>query len=130
MSLWQDVRFGARVLVKDKWFTLAAATALALGIGANSLVFTMVNAVLIRSLPFRNPDRVVSVLSRDARNRNQGVSFLDFQDYASQARSFSHVGLIYSAAFSVSGSAHPRCPRDGCRADRGRPHSGARGVGG
>ena len=55
MNLWQDVRFGARLLVKDRWFTLAAATALALGIGANAAVFTFVNAALLRGLPFHDP---------------------------------------------------------------------------
>jgi hypothetical protein len=48
MMLWQDVRFAARLLIKDRWFTLAAATALALGIGANAAVFTFVNAALLR----------------------------------------------------------------------------------
>ena len=61
MNLWQDVRFGARLLVKDRWFTLAAATALALGIGANAAVFTFVNAVILRSLPFHEPDHAAPV---------------------------------------------------------------------
>jgi hypothetical protein len=61
MSLWQDVRFGLRMLVKDRWFTLAAATALALGIGVNAMVFTLVNAVLVRNLPFRDPTRIMAV---------------------------------------------------------------------
>src|SRR5213594_4057596 len=52
MGLWQDVRFAARLLVKDKWFTLVAVIALALGIGVNNTVFTFVNAVLIRALAF------------------------------------------------------------------------------
>ena len=55
MSLWQDLRFAVRMLVKDRWFTLAAASALALGIGANATVFTLVNAVLLRGLPFDKP---------------------------------------------------------------------------
>src|SRR5229473_842998 len=54
MSPWQDIRFGLKMLVKDRWFTLAAATALALGIGVNAMVFTLVNAVLVRNLPFRD----------------------------------------------------------------------------
>ena len=57
MGLWQDARFAVRLLVKDKWFTLVAAVALALGIGVNNTVFTFVNAVLIRGLPFNDPDR-------------------------------------------------------------------------
>ena len=50
IDLWHDIRFAGRLLIKDRWFTLAAATALALGIGANAAVFTFVNAVLMLSL--------------------------------------------------------------------------------
>ena len=57
MSLLQDLRYAARLLLKDRWFTLIAATALALGMGTNAAVFTFVNAVLLRGLPFENPDR-------------------------------------------------------------------------
>ena len=50
MDLWQDIKFGVRLLAKARWFTLAAGTALALGIGTNTTVFTLVNAVLFRGL--------------------------------------------------------------------------------
>ena len=72
MMLWQDVRFAARLLVKDRWFTLAAATALALGIGANAAVFTFVNAVLLRGLPFDNPDKIISLGVMNARGQRNG----------------------------------------------------------
>ena len=61
MSLWQDLRFAVRVLVKDKWFTLVAAVALALGIAANNAVFTFVNAVLIRGIPFKDAPRIMAL---------------------------------------------------------------------
>jgi hypothetical protein len=102
MSLWQDVRFGARALVKDRWVTLAAATALALGIGANSMVFTLVNAVLLRGLPFHDPDRIMAVGMRDARGRQLGVSLPDFEDWKRASRTFSGLVGIYGAAFNVS----------------------------
>ena len=73
MGLWQDLQFAVRLLIKDKWFTLVAAIALALGIGVNATVFTFVNAVLIRGLPFNEPDRIMALSSRDAvRDRNMG----------------------------------------------------------
>src|SRR3954453_1882239 len=97
MSFLQDLRFAFRLLVKDRWFTAVAVLALALGIGVNATVFTFVNAVLIRGLPFDNPDRIMSLGTRDARARDRGLSYLEFQDWRDGNRAFSGV-----AAFSVS----------------------------
>ncbi len=89
MGLWEDVRFAGRLLLKDKWFTLVAAVALALGIGVNATVFTFVNAVLIRGVPMPDSDRVMAMGSTDrVRNRNMGVSYLDFRDWRESARTF------------------------------------------
>ena len=77
MTLWQDLRYATRLLVKDRWFTAVAAAALALGIGVNATVFTIVNAVLIRGLPFSDPDRIISVGGIDARGRPTGISRLE-----------------------------------------------------
>ena len=90
-DLWQDVRFATRLLIKDRWFTLAATTALALGIGANAAVFTFVNAVLVRGLPFHEADRIVTVWTEDDRGRRMNTSELDYEDWRSQARSFSEL---------------------------------------
>src|SRR5436189_138503 len=76
MALWQDVRYAVRLLIKDRWFTAVAALALALGIGANAAVFTFVNAVLLRGLPFDDPDRIVSIGSLDGRGRSIKVNSL------------------------------------------------------
>ena len=67
MTILQDLRFALRLLVKDRWFTTVAVLALALGIGVNATVFTFVNAVLIRGLPFDDPDRIMSIGVRDGR---------------------------------------------------------------
>src|SRR5258706_4708391 len=62
-ALLQDLRLAGRRLIRDRWFSAAAITALALGIGANSAVFTIVNAILLRSLPIDRPDRVMTLES-------------------------------------------------------------------
>ncbi|MEY4093744.1 MAG: hypothetical protein RLZZ53_943 [Acidobacteriota bacterium] len=72
MGLWEDLRFAGRLLLKDKWFSLVAAIALALGIGVNATVFTFVNAVLIRGLPIADPDRTMAIDSYN-RVRNNGL---------------------------------------------------------
>src|SRR5436309_9265563 len=88
MTLWQDLRFAVRLLLKDRWFTAVAAITLALGIGANTTVFTLVNAVLIRSLPFDDADRITALGTQDLRNRDRAVSYLDYQDCRDATKAF------------------------------------------
>ena len=107
MTLWQDLRYAARLLVKDRWFTAVAATALALGIGVNATMFTIVNAVLIRGLPFTNPERIISVGMLDARARPAGVSRLDFQDWREGSRAFSGLTLFLLSTINVSDEGRP-----------------------
>ncbi len=102
MALWQDIRYAARLLIKDRWFTLVAATALALGIGVNATVFTFVNAVLLRGLPFENPDRIMWVGTRDAKNQERGLSIADFEDWRSRVTLLDHLVLWAGFAFNVS----------------------------
>ena len=102
IDLWQDVRFAARVLIKDRWFTLAAVTALALGIGANVAVFTFVNAVLMRGLPFHEPDRIVALWTEDDRARRLSTSELDYEDWRAEARSFSELAATLSSTMNIS----------------------------
>src|SRR3954451_20260678 len=107
VSLWQDLRLAVRLLVKDKWFTAVAALALALGIGVNTTVFTFANAVVLRGLPFTDPDSIVSISMTDARGRFLGVSRLDFLDWRDGARSFSHLATLMGASLNVSEQGRP-----------------------
>ena len=102
MSLLQDLRYAVRLLIKDKWFTLVAAIALALGIGVNNTVFTFVNAVLIRGLPFDDPDRIMSLGTRDARNRDRGLSYLEFQDWRDGTKAFTGMAAFSGQTMNVS----------------------------
>jgi predicted permease len=102
-SILQDVRFAFRRLVKDRWFTLAAIAALALGIGANSAVFTLVNAVLLRGLPFEEPERIMWIDTQDSRGRRSGVSPQDFDDWRPASRMFTGMTLVQTGTMIISG---------------------------
>lgn len=102
MGLPQDVRFAVRLLWKERGFTAVAALALALGLGVNTTVFTLVNAVLIRGLPFDQPDRIVALGSRNAQGRPLGVSRADVEDFRKVSRSFSGLALFIGAPMNVS----------------------------
>jgi len=103
MSLFQDLRFAVRLLVKDRWFTAVAIVALALGIGVNATVFTFVNAVLIRGLPFDDPDRIMSIAERNmARGTDMGVSYLDFEDWRQAQKSFAGLAAYNGTTMNVS----------------------------
>jgi predicted permease len=103
MGLWQDFQFALRLLFKDKWFTIVATSALALGIGVNTTVFTFVNAVLIRGLPFHDPDQIMAVYSRDVgRGRDLGLSYADYRDWSAGSRAFSGMGAFTGATMNVS----------------------------
>jgi predicted permease len=81
-TLWQDIRYGVRMLHRSPSFALAAIVTLALGIGVNTAVFSVVNAIVLRPLPVRDGDRLVVIASQRASSRTlRGVSFEDLQDY-------------------------------------------------
>jgi putative ABC transport system permease protein len=107
-NLLHDLRFAARRLVKDRWITLAAVTALSLGIGATSAMFTIVNAVLLRGLPFDDPDRIVRLDSQDTRGRTFGVSLQDFDDWQRASKAFSGMAISFNG--SLNFSADDRAP--------------------
>ena len=94
MSLLQDLRFGVRMLAKDPGFTAVVVVTLALGIGANTTVFTLANAVLFKGLPFDQPDRIMHLSSKNpSQNRDRmPVSYPDFADFRTQTKKFQ--GLV------------------------------------
>ncbi|HEY7913675.1 MAG TPA: ABC transporter permease, partial [Blastocatellia bacterium] len=100
-SIWQDLRYGIRVLASKPFFTIVAILAVALGIGANTAIFSAVNAVLLRPLPFEGPDRIVSlfVVSPERPDLRGVFSYPDFMDYKTRSQSLAHV-----AAYQQSGT--------------------------
>jgi predicted permease len=110
--LLQDLKYSIRLLLKAPAFTATAALSLALGIGANTTIFTLVNAVLLRPLPVGEPARLVSLFTTDERNRNPAglgafapTSDLNFRDYRDRNAVFSDVAAHTNVALSVSGGA-------------------------
>nr|MBP6824693.1 ABC transporter permease [Acidobacteriota bacterium] len=82
-TLWQDLRFGARMLLKNTGFTLVAVFTLALGIGANTAIFTVVNATLANGLPYRDPEQLVHLWERTPQQDfpRREASYPDFMDW-------------------------------------------------
>ncbi len=108
--LWQDVRYGARGLMKSPGFTVVAALTLALGIGANTAVFSVVNAVLLRSLPYGQADRLVAVWAHDSKEQDDHSYFSipAVGDFREQNRSFeSLTGFSPRWSFNLKGKGEP-----------------------
>ena len=96
-GLWSDFRLAARLLAKDRRFTLAAVIALALGIGLNASVFAIINTALLRDLPFEGADRLVAIQLLDPRGRTEVASYADFRDWRERTSTFEGLGANVNA---------------------------------
>ena len=103
---WRDLVFGFRLLWKDPGFTTVAVLALALGIGANTAIFSVVYATLLAPLPYHEPDRIVMVWSHVA-GSNNGVSAGDFLDWQRQNSTFESVAAWTGASLNLNNSSQP-----------------------
>jgi putative ABC transport system permease protein len=99
--LWQDLRFGMRMLAKAPGFTVIAVLALAIGIGANTAIFSVVDAVLLRPLAVQDPSRIVYV-DEQWRDLHPGLSVGNFEDVRRQSTSLSEISASGNASFNLS----------------------------
>ena len=109
-NLLQDLRYAVRMLYANRGFTAVALLALALGIGANTAIFSVVNSVLLRPLPYRDPQRLVMIWENYQQRggpEREWASPADFRDFRDQAHSFEHVGALLGWQPTLTGQDEP-----------------------
>src|SRR5882724_2881497 len=108
-TILQDLRYGIRTLLKNPGFTAIAVIALALGIGANTAIFSVVNAVVLRPLPYPNTDRLVMVYETGMQSKkdHSDVSFPNFSDWSQQSKNFEQLAAFSSTIVDVTGDGEP-----------------------
>jgi predicted permease len=102
-TLFQDVRYGLRMLRKSPGFTVVALLTLALGIGANTAIFSVVYGVLLRPLPYQDPSRLIVLNETTPRVGTVSVSYPNFLDWRAQSHMFSKMAAVSSVAFNLAG---------------------------
>src|SRR5580704_12676612 len=108
-QFWQDFRYGIRMLAKNPGFTAVAVLTVALGIGANTAIFSVVNAELLRPLPYRDPGQLVRVATANARIHtvSGAVSYPDFSDWRAQNHVFQEMAGYVDSSFALTGIEQP-----------------------
>jgi putative ABC transport system permease protein len=108
-TLLQDLRFSVRTLLKSPGFAVIAVLCIAIGIGANTAIFSVVNAILLRPFPYADPDRIVALHEVQPKNDvdRAGLSNLDYQDLRAQAAAFSAVTAYTQRSLTFSGAGEP-----------------------
>jgi putative ABC transport system permease protein len=106
-TLLQDIRFGLRMLLKKLGFTAIAVLTLALGIGANSAIFSVINAVILQPLPYKEPDRLVMIWESRAERAIDTVIPANFLDWREQNQSFEEMAAFSHVSFNLVGEGDP-----------------------
>jgi putative ABC transport system permease protein len=106
-TLRQDIRYALRTLARHPAFAIVAGLTLALGIGATTAIFSVVDAVLLRPLPWPDADRIVAVSGTRGTNRQVGVAYLDYRDWREQSSSFDELGVIRGQSVNLTGGETP-----------------------
>jgi predicted permease len=103
-TLLQDLKYGVRMLLKNPGFTAVAIITLALGIGVNTAVFSVVNGVLLNPLPFHNPDQLVALYEHPHEFERSSISYPNFLDWQRRNSVFSQIAVYRSDSFNLTGS--------------------------
>ena len=113
MNIWQDMRYSARMLLKHPAFTLIAVITLALGIGANAAIFSVINTVLLRSLPYEDPDHIVTLWENNTKESlpRDDVSPANFLDWRERQQVFSEIAFANPNSLDYSGGEEPEVIR-------------------
>jgi predicted permease len=106
-SILQDLRYAVRILAKAPGFTIIAILTLALGIGANTALFSVVDGVLLNPLPYAQPDSLVALYSRTATFRHSSISYPNFLDWVRDNHSFSGLAAFRTDDFNMTGTGEP-----------------------
>jgi putative ABC transport system permease protein len=106
-TMWQDVRFGVRMLLKKPVFTAIAVLALALGAGANTAIFSVVNGVLLRPLPYRDPDKLVRLGEWSKQVPGMSISYPNFKDWRERNRVFDGLAATQFDSYNLTGGDEP-----------------------
>src|SRR5882757_8201748 len=102
-TLFQDFRYALRVRAKQPAFTFIAVLTLALGIGANTAIFSIINSVLLRPLPYPNSDRIMVLNESSGPGQDFSVALPDYFDWKKEAKSFAHLAATHKESRNLSG---------------------------
>ncbi|MBX7185315.1 MAG: ABC transporter permease [Vicinamibacteria bacterium] len=106
-NFWQDTRFAIRVLLHNRGFAAVAILTLAIGIGANTALFSVVNGVLLNPLPFPDPDRLYALYAKTSTFSQSSIAYPNFEDWQRQNHSFAYLGAFRSDDYNLTGSGEP-----------------------
>jgi predicted permease len=106
-TFWRDVKYGVRTLAKSPGFTAIAVLTLALGIGANTAIFSVVNGVLLSPLPYHHPDQLVIVWQKNPQGRNIAPSYPDLQDWRHNTHSFEGIAALTWNTYDLTNPGSP-----------------------